>query len=201
MSMTPAARASAGSTLSAPVRARGKGRKRAAPTLGSRLLKLVWQRPGRAMLLLAFSAVAAAILINALFYQTAAPPRPAPAARAPAVAPAQPRLVAPAPVAAPERAAVPPAEVPAQPNRIEDLLAPGNGAVLPPPRPGQRPQQAQPSRPAAASVAAPVARRVETPAPAAPAPARPAVTSRDPIGDLINDLRPPGEIRGRPASR
>lgn len=184
MSATIAARSHGNATLSAPVRRAQKPRRKAA--MISRLGRLALKRPGRTLTLLVFSAVAGAILANALFFQSAR--HPAPMISAPAAHPPQ-RAV--------ERRAEPPAAPAAQQE------------ATPAPFPPARPQAIAPAaREATIRPPAPIApnHRAAAPAPA-PAPA-PAVTparntQRDPIADLINgvDMRPPAEIRGasRPA--
>ncbi|WP_156367137.1 hypothetical protein, partial [Bosea thiooxidans] len=69
MSMTMAARAHSSASLSAPVR-RAQPARRKTTWLG-RLGRGVGRRPGRALLLLAFGVVAAAIVVNALMFQKA----------------------------------------------------------------------------------------------------------------------------------
>ncbi len=84
MSATIAARSHGNATLSAPVRRAQKPRRKAA--MISRLGRLALKRPGRTLTLLVFSAVAGAILANALFFQSARHPAPmisAPAAHPP----------------------------------------------------------------------------------------------------------------------
>jgi hypothetical protein len=184
MSATIAARAHSHATISAPAR-RGQSARRKASWF-ARFWRLVWRRPGRSLILFIFSAVAAAILLNALMFQKARHPAPivaAPAASAPAPARNVERRVEQAPAAvAPEPST--PALLP--PSRPGDLSQAARGA---PPRP--QANVPAPSRPAPAASVQPAAQR--NPAP------------RDPIADLINgvDMRPPAEIRGgaaRPAT-
>lgn len=182
MSATIAARSHGHATLSAPARRPQKPRRK--PALFTRLGRLAAKRPGRTLTLVAFSAIAGAILANALLFQSVR--HPAPIVSAPAVTP-PPRAV--------ERRAEPPQAAAVQPE--------GTSAPFPP----ARPQDFAPvGREAPLRPPAPVA-PVQRAAAPAPAPA-PAVTparavARDPIADLINgiDMRPPAEIRGagRPA--
>jgi hypothetical protein len=184
MSATIAARAHSHATISGPAR-RGQSARRKASWF-ARFWRLVWRRPGRSLILFIFSAVAAAILLNALMFQKARHPAPiiaAPAASAPAPARNVERRAEQAPAAVvPESS--PPALLP--PSRPGDLSQAARGT---PPRP--QANVPAPSRPAPAASVQPAAQR--NPAP------------RDPIADLINgvDMRPPGEIRGgaaRPAT-
>jgi hypothetical protein len=181
MSVTMAARAHSGASLSAPVR-RAQAARRKTSWLG-RVVRVAGKRPGRALVMLAFGIVSLAIVANALMFQKARHPAPMLSSSTPV---SQPRATA-------ERRAEPPpapaAEAPAQPIR-------------PPARPNDLSQarEAQP-RPPASVPAAPRAAAPAAPAPraaAAPAPAR------DPIADLINggDLRPPADVRsaGRAAA-
>jgi hypothetical protein len=178
MSATIAARSHGNATLSAPVRRPQKQRRKLA--LLTRLGRLAMKRPGRTLTLIAFSAVAGAILANALLFQSVR--HPAPIISAPATTP-PPRTV--------ERRV----ETPAAPSVQQE------GA--PAPFPPARPQDFAPAtREAVTRPPAAVAPAHRAPAPAATvAPAR--TTQRDPIADLINgvDMRPPAEIRGagRPA--
>lgn len=181
MSATIAARSHGNATLSAPVRRPAKPRRK--PALLARMGRLALKRPGRTLTLVMFSAVAGAILANALLFQSVR--HPAPIVSAPAASP---------PLRAVER-------------RAEPAVAPavqqeGTSAPLPPARPqGFAPA----SREAAIKPPAAVAPAAVAPTPRAPAPTvQPARTApRDPIADLINgvDMRPPAEIRGasRPA--
>lgn len=177
MSMTMAARANSSASLSAPVR-RAQPARRKTTWLG-RLGRGVGRRPGRALLLLAFGVVAAAIVVNALMFQKARHPAP---------------MLSTAPVA-PPRAAV---ERRAEPAPAPAVEAP---AALQPSLPPARPNDlshAQPAREAAPRPPAPVSAQPRTaqPAPAA-APRAAAAPVRDPIADLINgDLRPPADVRG-----
>ncbi|WP_449254762.1 hypothetical protein [Bosea sp. (in: a-proteobacteria)] len=191
MSATMAARARTGTSLSAPVRRAQPARRKSSSWIKP-LLRGAGQRPGRALVFLAFGLVSLAIVVNALMFQKARHPhpmlprsvaaeeaRPAPALRRAEPAPA------PAPMTAP--VAAPPADIPA-------LLAP----ALPPSRPtglSQAQREAAPRPPAAVTTVA------RTPAPAAAAPRAAAPAPRDPIADLINggDFRPPAEIRGASA--
>lgn len=181
MSATIAARARSSASLSAPVR-RAAPRRHKTPLL-AQILRSAARRPGRALVLIVFGAVAFAILANALLLQKARHPAPMAAAPAPMrAAPARPldnRVEPPAAVA--------PAPTPVTP------------ATLPPARPSDLSQAARESaspRPPAAVTS------IQRSAPAPVAAARPAPV-RDPIADLINgaDIRPPGEIRGVAAAR
>lgn len=184
MSVTMAARAHSGASLSAPVR-RAQAARRKTSWL-ARVARIAGQRPGRALVLLAFGIVSLAIVANALMFQKARHPAPMLSAPAPA---SQPRATA-------ERRAEP---VPAP-----TVEAPAAQPVRPPARPNDL-SQAQSTREAQPRPPAPVQAvpRATTPAAAAPAP-RAAAPVRDPIADLINggDLRPPADVRaaGRSAA-
>ncbi|WP_293806870.1 hypothetical protein [uncultured Bosea sp.] len=182
MSVTMAARAHSGASLSAPVR-RAQATRRKTSWFG-RIARVAGKRPGRALVLLAFGLVSVAIVANALMFQKARHPAPMLSSSTPV---SQPRATAerraeptPAPVSAPA------VEAPAQP-------------VRPPARPSdlsqtQQAREAQP-RPPAPVPAAPRAAAPAAPAPAARAAAAPA-PARDPIADLINgDLRPPADVK------
>lgn len=186
MSATLAARARPDATLSMPSR-RAAGRRQTSAL--ARLVRWFSRRPGRAFIVLLFTAAAAAIVLNALVFQKTR--HPAPMLSAPATAPA----ARPA-----ERRAETPAAQPPQ-------ASPAQQAVLPPARPGDlapgSAREAAP-RPPAAVAATQASRHQAQPAPAAatrPTPQQAA--ARDPIADLINgsDLRPPAEIRGTPAAK
>jgi hypothetical protein len=174
MSVTMAARAHSGASLSAPVR-RAQPARRKTSWLG-RVARIAGQRPGRALVLLAFGIVSVAIVANALMFQKARHPAP--------------MLSAPAPVSQ-SRAA---AERRAEPAPAPVVEAPAAQPIRPPARPTdlsqtQAAREAQPRPPAAV----PAAPRAAAPAPAPRAAAAPA---RDPIADLINgDLRPPADVR------
>lgn len=174
MSVTMAARAHSGASLSAPVR-RAQPARRKTSWLG-RVARIAGQRPGRALVLLAFGIVSVAIVANALMFQKARHPAP--------------MLSAPAPVSQPRAAA----ERRAEPAPAAAVEAPAAQPIRPPARPTdlsqtQAAREAQPRPPAAV----PAAPRAAAPAPAPRAAAAPA---RDPIADLINgDLRPPADVR------
>ena len=186
MSVTMAARAHSGASLSAPVR-RAQAARRKTSWLG-RVVRVAGKRPGRALVMLAFGIVSLAIVANALMFQKARHPAPMLSSSTPV---SQPRATA---ERRAEPAPAPAVEAPAQPIR-------------PPARPNdlsQAPQarEVQPRPPASVPAAARAA------APAAPAPAPRAAAAlapaRDPIADLINggDLRPPADVRsaGRAAA-
>lgn len=179
MSVTMAARAPSGASLSAPVRRRPQPARRRASWLG-RIIRAVERRPGRALLLLAFGAVSVAIIANALMLQKARHPAPMLSATSatPSRTPVERRA---------EPAFVPPAGT---------TPAPAGQPLLPPVRPDDLSHAPAP-REAAPRPPAPVGAPVRTAQPAA-APAPRAAPARDPIADLINgsDLRPPAEIRG-----
>lgn len=175
MSVTMAARAHSGASLSAPVR-RAQPARRKTSWLG-RVARIAGQRPGRALVLLAFGIVSVAIVANALMFQKARHPAPILSAPAPVSQPraAAERRAEPAPAAAVEAPAAQPIRPPARPTDLSQT---------------QAAREAQP-RPPAAVPAAPRAAA----APAA-APRAAAAPARDPIADLINgDLRPPADIR------
>ncbi|PZN95596.1 MAG: hypothetical protein DCF30_18765, partial [Hyphomicrobiales bacterium] len=83
---TIAARAHQGPSLSAPVRRATPAPRRKTSWFG-RIARMALQRPGRALVLLVFAGVSAAILANALILQKAR--HPAPMISAPSIAPAQ----------------------------------------------------------------------------------------------------------------
>ena len=175
MSATIAARSHGNATLSAPVRRPQKQRRKLA--LLTRLGRLAMKRPGRTLTLIAFSAVAGAIMANALLFQSVR--HPAPIISAPATTP-------------PPRAVERRAETPAAPSAQQE----GTSAPFPPARPQDFAPATRDVAPRPPAAVAPV-HRAQAPAPAATvAPAR--ATQRDPIADLINgvDMRPPAEIRG-----
>ena len=72
---TIAARAHSGSSLSAPVK-RAAPQPRRKPSWFGRIGSTAARRPGRALVLLAFTAVSAAILANAMMLQKARHPAP-----------------------------------------------------------------------------------------------------------------------------
>jgi hypothetical protein len=173
MSVTMAARAHSGASLSAPVR-RAQPVRRKTSWLG-RVARVAGKRPGRALVLLAFGIVSLAIVANALMLQKARHPAP---------------MLSATPVSQP-RAAV---ERRAEPAPAPAVEAPAAQPVRPPARPNdlsQAPQarEAQPRPPAPVQAAS----RAAAPAPAP----RAAAPARDPIADLINggDLRPPADVR------
>ena len=178
MSVTMAARAHSGASLSAPVR-RAQATRRKTSWFG-RIARVAGKRPGRALVLLAFGLVSVAIVANALMFQKARHPAPMLSHATPV---SQPRAAA---ERRAEPASAPAVEAPAQPIR-------------PPARPNdlsqtQQAREAQP-RPPAPVPAAPRAAAPVAPAPAARAAAAPA-PARDPIADLINgDLRPPADVK------
>jgi len=177
MSVTMAARAPSGASLSAPVRRRPQPARRRTSWLG-RIIRAVEQRPGRALVLLVFGAVSVAIVANALMLQKARHPAPMLSATS----------------AAPPRAPVERRAEPAPPAGTTP--APAGQPLLPPVRPDDL-SHAQAPRDAAPRPPAPVGAAVRAAQPAA-APAPRAAPARDPIADLINgsDLRPPAEIKG-----
>ncbi len=187
---TIAARAHSNATLAAPVRRPAQPRRTSASPL-QRIGRIVGRRPGRTLLLLLFSAVAVAILVNAMLFQKARHPAPiisAPLSNVPQRQ-AERRQETPAVTQPAASATVSPTSAPLPPSRPNDLVQGAREAAAP------RPPAPVTSIPRTAPVAA---------APA-PAPARSAA-ARDPIADLINgaDFRPPAEIRGgaaRPAPR
>lgn len=189
MSATIAARSHSGSSISsaslaAPVR-RVPQPRRAPVSPMKRIGRLVGRKPGRAFMLLLFSAVAVAIMVNAMLFQKARHPAPiisSPATATPASRQAERR---------PEPAATPPA-APTAAASASPTTAP-----LPPARPSalaSTSKETAAPRPPAAVTSIP---RTAPAAAAAPAPARTAA-ARDPIADLINgtDFRPPAEIKG-----
>jgi hypothetical protein len=187
MSATIAARAHSSATLTAPIKRPHKPRRPATPL--ARIGRLIGARPGRAFMLLVFSAVAVAILVNAMLFQKVRHPAPiisAPVSSAPQRQ-AERRQETP-PVAPAPAAATNPTAAPLPPSRPSDLAAGAREAAAPRPP-------------------APVSSVPRTP-PVAAAPAQAPTRSaaaRDPIADLINgaDFRPPAEIRGgaaRPAT-
>ncbi|CAN7646525.1 hypothetical protein LJR009_005847 [Bosea sp. LjRoot9] len=191
MSATIAARARSGSTLTAPMK-RAAPPRRKAPWL-SRIWRAVGRRPGRAFVLLVFTAVAAAILANAMLMQKVR--HPAPILSAPMQGPyarsGERRTETPA-------AAVTPAAQPASAQASTQ-------GFVPPARPSDLTQlireTTQPRPPAAVTN---VPRTAPATAAAAPAPVTRSAAVRDPIADLINggDIRPPADIRGaKPSQR
>lgn len=191
MSATLAARARPNATISAPARRAQPARRK--PSAMARIWRAALQRPGRSLILLLFSAAAAAIMMNALLFQKARHPSPMVS---------QPGTATPAPRTAERRADPAPASVPA-PVTPAAMPAASQPAQLPPSRPGDLSQAAREAapRPPASIAAAP--RQAPAPAQTAaqrnPAPPR----ERDPIADLINgvDMRPPAEIRGVASAR
>lgn len=188
MSATLAARARNDATLSMPPRRVSGGKRQ--PSMSSRLMRWLGRRPGRAVIVLLFTAVAAAITLNALLFQTVR--HPAPMLSAPSASPPPAR-------ATERRADTPAAQPQALSQPAEPQGIPTHQEYLPPVRPGSLPQaqrEAAP-RPPAAVAPAPAQRAAQPAAAARPAPAR------DPIADLINgaDLRPPADIRGSATAR
>ncbi|WP_332684331.1 hypothetical protein [Bosea sp. (in: a-proteobacteria)] len=182
MSATLAARARTNATLSMPPRRATGGRRQLSAS--ARLLRWLGRRPGRALIILLFSAVAAAIMLNALVFQKGRHPAPmlsAPSARA-------------LPAPATERRADAPA---AQPQAAAPQGIPTQQDILPPVRPGSLPQAQREANPRPPAAVAPAPRAGQS------APAARPVPARDPIADLINgaDLRPPAEIRGTATAR
>ncbi|WP_336809670.1 hypothetical protein [Bosea sp. MMO-172] len=180
MSMTMAARAHSGASLSAPVR-RAQPARRKTTWLG-RVARVAGKRPGRALIMLAFGIVSLAIVANALMFQKARHPAPMLSASTPTTQSrtTTERRAEPAPAPAP----APATEVPVQPIR-------------PPARPSDL-SQTQAAREAQPRPPAPVQAAPRAAAPAAPAAAPRAATApaRDPIADLINgDLRPPADVK------
>ncbi len=191
---TIAARAHSHATLAAPVRRPAQPR-RAPASLLQRIGRIVGRRPGRTLLLLLFSAVAVAILVNAMLFQKARHPAPIISAPSSTVSQRQTGHRQESPAATPSvaqpaaTATVSPTSAPLPPSRPNDLQGAREASAPRPPAPVT-------SIPRTTPVAA-------APAPA-PAPTRSAA-ARDPIADLINgqDFRPPAEIRGgaaRPAA-
>lgn len=189
MSATMAARARNGASLSAPVRRPQQPARRKSTPWIARVLRSAAQRPGRALIFLAFGLASAAIVTNALMFQKARHPHPmvtyAPHAEAPRAS-------------QPARRAEPAPEAPAAPVQAQPTQGLQALPALPPSRPSdlsQAPAQREsaPRPPAAVSAVA----RAPAPA-AAPAVQRPAPV-RDPIADLINggDMRPPAEVGSR----
>jgi hypothetical protein len=185
MSATIAARAHSNATLSAPAKRSRPARARA--SWFSRLLKTMARRPGRALILLLFSAVAAAIMVNALMFQKAR--HPAPIAAAPTTT---------QPGRSVERRVEQPVQAIAQPQAQPQPVT--GGAPYPPTRPADLPSAAREAHPRPPAGVTSLPRTAAAPA---PAPAARTATPRDPIADLINgaDIRPPAEIRGVAAAR
>jgi hypothetical protein len=184
MSATLAARARSDATLSMPPRRASAGRRQ--PSASGRLMRWLGRRPGRALVILLFTAVAAAITLNALLFQKVR--HPAPMLSAPSASPAPARAVE-------RRADLPPVQSEAQPTAPQPV--PTQQEILPPARPGSLSQAQREAAPRPPAAVAPAPRTAPQPATAA----RPA-SVRDPIADLINggDLRPPAEVRA-PAPR
>ncbi|MCR4521405.1 MULTISPECIES: hypothetical protein [Bosea] len=178
MSMTMAARAHSGASLSAPVR-RAQPARRKTSWLG-RVARVAGKRPGRALILLTFGIVSVAIVANALMFQKARHPAPMLSASTPVSQSRTTTERRAEPAAAP--APSPAVEVPAQPIR-------------PPARPTDL-SQTQAAREAQPRPPAPVQAAPRAAAPAA-APRAAAAPARDPIADLINggDLRPPADVK------
>lgn len=176
MSATIAARAHSSASLSAPVRRAAPQPRRKTSWFG-RIARLAARRPGRAVVLVVFAGISAAILANALIFQKAR--HPAPMISAPSQTPparnAERRAETPAAASVPAGVATP---APLPPTRPNDLSQQSRDAVVRPPA-----AVTNVPRTAAAPAAAPVAR---------------AAAPRDPIADLINgaDIRPPAEVRG-----
>lgn len=182
MSLTMAARAHSGASLSAPAR-RAQQARRKTSWLG-RIARVAGHRPGRALVLLAFGLVSIAIVANALMFQKARHPAP--------------MLSSPTPVSQPRATA----ERRAEPAPAAE--APAAQPIRPPARPNDLSQASQ-AREAQPRPPAPVAAAPRTAQPAAAlAPRAAAAPARDPIADLINggDLRPPADVRaaGRSAA-
>lgn len=188
MSATIAARAHSNATLSAPAKRTRPAR--AGASWLSRLLRTMARRPGRALILLLFSAVAAAIMVNALMFQKVR--HPAPIAAASTTQPA--RTV--------ERRVEQPVPAIAQPQPQAQPQPVTGAAPHPPMRPADLPPAARESQPRPPAGVTSVPRSAAAPL-AAPAPAARAAAPRDPIADLINgaEIRPPAEIRGVAAAR
>ncbi|POR48028.1 hypothetical protein [Bosea psychrotolerans] len=189
MSATIAARARSGSTLTAPIK-RAAPPRRKAPWL-SRIWRAVGRRPGRAFVLLVFTAVAAAILANAMLLQKVR--HPAPILSAPMQGPYA-RSVE-------RRTETPPAAV----TPAAQPASASTQGFVPPARPSDLTQlireTTQPRPPAAVTN---VPRTAPATAAHAPAPVTRSAAMRDPIADLINggDIRPPADIRGaKPSQR
>ena len=187
---TIAARAHSGVSLSAPVRRPAQPSSRKPGWLG-RLGRVALRKPGRALVMLLFVAISAAILANALFFQKARHPAPMISAPTTSLAPRQ-AVRSESPVSQPATAPaalVPPSAAPMPPSRPTELTQPAREA---------QPREAAPRPPAAVTS---VARTAPVAAPA-PAP-RAVATPRDPIADLINGavIRPPGEIRSAAQAR
>ncbi|MBX9907128.1 MAG: hypothetical protein K2Z25_00280 [Beijerinckiaceae bacterium] len=184
---TIAARAHSNATLAAPVRRPAQPRRAQASPL-QRIGRIVGRRPGRTLLLLLFSAVAVAILVNAMLFQKAR--HPAPIVSAPSSNVPQRQV---------DRRQESPAATPSVTQPSASATASPTSAPLPPSRPNdlQGAREASAPRPPAPVTSIPrTTPVVAAPAPA-PAPTRSAA-ARDPIADLINgtDFRPPAEIRG-----
>lgn len=185
---TIAARAHSGASLAAPVRRPSQPRAATVSPL-RRMGRVIGRRPGRTLMLLLFSAVAVAILVNAMLFQKARHPAPmisAPAAGVPQ-RPAERRQETPAVMPPAASATLSPTAAPLPPSRPSDLVQGAREAAAP--------------RPPAPVTS--IARTAPLAAAPAPAPARSAA-ARDPIADLINgsDFRPPADIKGaaRPAA-
>jgi len=185
---TIAARSHSSVSLSAPLKRAQAHPRRGASWLG-RMTKLALRRPGRAVVLLVFAGISAAILANALFLQKAR--HPAPMVSAPSQTPPARQAERQVERQA-ERRVEPPAAVAPSAAMTSPAAAP-----LPPSRPVDLSQQARETvtRPPAAVTNVP--RTAAAPAPTPAAAAR-AAAPRDPIADLINgvDMRPPADIRG-----
>ncbi|HEY5793941.1 MAG TPA: hypothetical protein VIU82_02920 [Bosea sp. (in: a-proteobacteria)] len=179
---TIAARAHSSASLSAPVRRAAPQPRRKTTWLG-RMARMAAHRPGRALVLLVFAGVSAAILANALMLQKAR--HPAPMISAPSQTPSARQAVR--------------AEQPAgNPNAAPSTATNAASAPLPPSRPTDLSQQSRETSSREAVVRPPAGVTNVPRSTAAPAPAARAAAPRDPIADLINgaDIRPPAEIRG-----
>lgn len=185
---TIAARAHSSASLSAPVRRAAPQPRRKTTWLG-RIGRMAAHRPGRALVLLAFAGVSAAILTNALMLQKAR--HPAPMISAPSQTP---------PARQAARSEQPAANANAAPSASMNVAP----APLPPSRPNDLSQQARETQSRETASREAVVRppagvtNVQRSAPAPAAAPRSTAAPRDPIADLINgaDIRPPAEIRG-----
>lgn len=188
MSATLAARAHTGSSLSAPVRRAAPARRQASWL--QRMGRVIVRRPGRAVVLVLFSAVATAILVNAMLFQKGR--HPAPIISATTQTP---------PVRSTERRADPSAATPANTAPANPVSA--ASAPMPPARPSDLSQGAREAQTRPPAGVTSIPRTAVTQAPAAPAPVARSTAARDPIADLINgsDIRPPAEIRGGAAGK
>ncbi|WP_066468332.1 hypothetical protein [Bosea sp. WAO] len=186
MSATLAARARNDATLSMPPRRISGGKRQ--PSVTSRLMRWLGRKPGRAVVVLLFTAVAAAITLNALLFQKVR--HPAPMLSAPSTSPPPARTTE-------RRADVPAAQPQPQSQPAVPQGIPTQQEFLPPVRPGSLPQAQREAAPRPPAAVAPAPRAAQSAPATRPAP------SRDPIADLINggDLRPPADIRGAATAR